>query len=291
MTEAELRKILAVAAEAAAAAGSYIRARVDEEKQVKTKSSPSDLVTDVDPACEALIRDRVRQSFPDHAWLGEESTGIGQAASMEAAERGAQADHLWVVDPLDGTTNFVCGMPLSTVSVAYAERGQVMAGVIVDPYRGEVFLGARGLGAWRCDLDTALAFSRHPSDPLPGVRMTVSTAARVEDSVVATGFPSRLPARDQSTAAGMRIAGRAKNLRALGSAALHMAYVACGRLDAFWEYDLNAWDLAAGALLVEEAGGVVEDLGGGAYRLQVRDVLAAGQRGLAEHIRELLRVP
>jgi myo-inositol-1(or 4)-monophosphatase len=290
-TTHDWQRLLAVAVEAAAAAGSYIRSRVDAVKEVHTKSSPSDLVTDVDPACEAMIRQRISAAFPGHAWLGEESTGAGQAASMAAAERGAGEAHLWIVDPLDGTTNFVYGIPLSTVSVAYARQGRVDIGVIVDPYRAEVFFAARGHGAYRAGLEQTLAWTSNPSEPLPGQRITASTTRTLEESVVATGFPTRLPARRQSTVAGMRIAERVKNLRALGSAALHLAYVACGRLDAFWEYDLNAWDLAAGALLVEEAGGVVRDISGGGYHLGLRDILAAGQPALAAAIAEALAGP
>jgi myo-inositol-1(or 4)-monophosphatase len=286
-----LQRCLAVAAEAALAAGAYFRSRLDTDKEVHTKSSPSDLVTDVDPKCEEMIRSAIRSAFPDHAWLGEESTGAGHEASSRAAAAGVTAPALWIVDPLDGTTNFVYGIPLSTVSIAYAENGVVKVGIVYDPYREESFVAVRGQGARIVPTAELRRWTDRPEGTLPGQPIRVSEVQRIGDSVVATGFPTRAEARQWTTQAGIQLAGRVKNLRALGSAALHLAYVACGRLDAFWEYDLNAWDLAAGALLVEEAGGCVRSLHGGGYHLELRDIVASGHPALCDAIAEAVVGP
>ncbi|GGI98845.1 inositol-1-monophosphatase [Alicyclobacillus cellulosilyticus] len=284
-----------VAVRAALAAGDYFRSRLDTKLEVKTKSSPSDLVTDVDPECERRIRATIHACFPDDEVLGEESTAPGMEASLAAAQAVADAPRLWVVDPLDGTTNFVYGMPLSAVSIAYAEHGEVQCGVVYDPYRGEVFLAQRGTGAWRltageaaqwCAAETPVSLAEAAARWL---RLRASTEASLAGAIVATGFPSRQAARDQTLTAGMRLTGRVKNLRALGSAALHLAYVAAGRLDAFWEYDLNAWDLAAGVCLVTEAGGHVQQIGGGTYHLAARDILVCGRPELAQALDAALR--
>ncbi|MCL6446502.1 MAG: inositol monophosphatase [Alicyclobacillus sp.] len=285
----DLRAVLQVAAAAALEAGDYFQAKLDEVKQVKTKSSPSDLVTEVDPACERMIRTRIHAQFPDHAVLGEETTAPGAEASAAAVSAVAAAPSLWIVDPLDGTTNFVYGIPLSAVSIGYAEAGELRIGVIYDPYRQEVFYAVRGSGAWlatKVEMQAWLA--QGGTAPWPGRRLAVSTQTELAGSVVATGFPSRASARDKAIAAGLAICGRAKSFRAFGSAALHLAYVACGRIDGFWEHDLNAWDLAGGVLLIQEAGGTVASLSGEAYHLETRDVVATGHSALAETIRSAI---
>ena len=276
---------LIVALEAALSAGDYFYSRVDTVKQVKMKSSLSDLVTDVDPECERLIRERIRTDFPGDVILGEESTAPGSAASVEALARVEKEPRLWIVDPLDGTTNFVYGLPLSVVSIAYAEHGDVLVGVIYDPYRQEVFFGVRGEKAHLSGRAAVVEWLQDPSRPLPGRELGVSTRSMLKEAVVATGFPTRAEAREQTTAAGLRLAGEVKSLRSFGSAALHLAYVAAGRLDGFWEYDLNAWDLAAGTLLVELAGGVCQDMNGTVYALRVRDIVACGHPELAAKVR------
>ncbi|MCL6627121.1 inositol monophosphatase family protein [Alicyclobacillus shizuokensis] len=271
---------LAVAVAAALEAGRYFSSRLYNDKQVKSKSSPSDLVTDVDPKCEDIIRRHIRSSFADDAILGEETTEPGSDAARAAASQAVDQERVWVVDPLDGTTNFVQQIPLSAVSIAYAERGLPIVGVVFDPYRSEVFLGLRGQGAYLCSAEAAEAWMGRPDEPLPGVRLSASAQETVARSVIATGFPSRHPVRE-SRAAALAIASQVKSLRVLGTAAIEMAYVAAGRLDAYWEYDLNAWDLAAGALLVTEAGGIVLDVEEHPYDLTLRNVVAAGRESLA----------
>jgi myo-inositol-1(or 4)-monophosphatase len=309
LTHPSQQQRLAVALAAALDAGRYFCSRLYGDKQVKSKSSPTDLVTDVDPKCEETIRRHIRGAFPEDPILGEESTEPGSAAAHRAATAAMQEERIWVVDPLDGTTNFVQQIPLSAVSIAYAERGCPRVAVIFDPYRSEVFLAVHGAGAYLCrepEAERWLATrERNGHDErddydkcdgrdgsatasatdLPGVRMTVSEQVRLQRSVVATGFPSRMPARLTRDPA-LRVSAEVKSLRAFGTAALHMAYVASGRLDAYWEYDLNAWDLAAGALLVREAGGLVQDIDGSDYDLTVRNVLAAGRSELLEELRK-----
>lgn len=281
--------LLQVAVTAAQKAGDYFQSRLFGAKDVKTKSSRSDLVTDVDPACEKMIKETILQAFPTHQILGEESVAPGADASAEAVDEVAEADHLWIVDPLDGTTNFVYSMPLSTVSIGYAERGRLVAGVIYDPYRSEIFLALAGQGAYLATMQEAAVWALHPSTELPGTKLSCSGEEEIEGAVVASGFPTRGESRAKTTEVGLLLANRVKNMRALGSAALHLAYVSCGRLDAFWEYDLNSWDLSAGVLLVTEAGGVAMDIQGNPYTLRTRDIVVAGTKMLASELAEAVR--
>lgn len=283
MTIRDLR-VLATAISAAIEAGRHFSARLHAAKVVRTKSSPGDLVTEYDSACEESIRRQIHSIFPAHTVLGEESTAPGAAASEAAAKAVNLAEHLWIVDPIDGTTNFVHQLPLSVVSIGYATGGQLQTGVIFDPYRDEIFCGERGLGAFAASSAEAEAWAQAPTEALPGRKLAASQAVGLRGSVVATGFPSRSTVPIETTRVALELSRKVKSLRAFGAAALHMAYVASGRLDGFWEYDLNAWDLAAGALLVAEAGGTVEDLNGNAYSLLTRDVVAAGQLGLATEL-------
>jgi myo-inositol-1(or 4)-monophosphatase len=281
---------LATALDAALTAGDYFQTRVDSDFTVKAKSSPADLVTDIDQACERLIHERIVKDYPDHQFLGEESTLPGSLASMEATRKVVSAKHLWIVDPIDGTTNFVQGMPLSVVSIAYAEQGDVKVGAIYDPYRKEVFYAVRGKGAFCANSAQIREWIKHPSDSLVGVRLAASAEERLSHSVVATGLPSRAPHREAVTLAGLRLSMQLKSFRALGAAALHLAYVAAGRIDGFWEYDLNAWDVAAGVLLIREAGGYVKELGHGQYHLGTRHIVAAGRERLAHQIESIVNV-
>ncbi|WP_231493529.1 inositol monophosphatase family protein [Alicyclobacillus macrosporangiidus] len=284
MLSEHLIQCLATAAEAALEAGDYFRSRVDSIQDVKAKSSPNDLVTDVDPACEAMIRRRIAERFPDHDVLGEETTAPGAAASAAAAEQVWNRPHLWIVDPIDGTTNFVHHLPLSVVSVAYAAGGEIQAGVVYDPYHREVFYAARGFGAYLAGAEAMRGWIGAPSaEGLPvGVRLEASRVEHLKRAVVASGFPTRSRTYERTTANTAKLFGRVKSIRALGSAALHLAYVAAGRIDGFFEYDLNAWDVAAGALLVQEAGGCIGEIGGGPYHLRVRDIAAGGNPALVQ---------
>jgi myo-inositol-1(or 4)-monophosphatase len=181
------------------------------------------------------------------------------------------AEYLWIVDPVDGTTNYVHGFPFYSVSIALAYRGQVIVGVVYDPSRDELFVAERGKGAY-----------------VHGRKMSVSSEKTLSQSLIATGFPAdpivALPANLKNMQA---LAPKVRNLRVAGSAALHLAYVAAGRLSGFWEHNLSAWDIAAGALLVEEAGGRMSDMENGPYRLAVRNVAATNGWIHEELIQEL----
>ena len=205
-----------------------------------------DLVTEADRASERLIVERLLASYPTHSIVAEE--GGGQKTSSE---------YRWYVDPLDGTTNFAHGFPAYNVTMALEKEGELIAGVIFDPLRNEMFEAERGAGA-----------------RLNGAPIHVSKTSRIEASLVATGFPSRKRHLNVNVHFYYQLAMLSHGVRRAGSAALDLAYVACGRLDAFWEFSLNPWDMAAGVLLIREAGGAVTDMHGGALDLRGPHVLA-----------------
>lgn len=264
----------AAAVNMASKAGEYMQSKLGKAAEVRTKTTLHDLVTEVDKHTEKLIRNLIHTYFPEHAILGEESVEPGSEAARRALETIGEEEYVWIVDPIDGTTNFVHGMPFYSVSIALARRGDVIAGVVYDPSRNEMFVAERGKGAY-----------------VHGRRLSVSGEERLSDSLVATGFPTEreraLPAALQSIAA---VAPQVRNVRAAGSAALHLAYVAAGRLSGFWEANLNPWDLAAGMLLIEEAGGRVTAMNGAPYSLEVRDVAATNGR-IHDALIELLQQP
>jgi myo-inositol-1(or 4)-monophosphatase len=253
------KSFTAVAISAAAKAGEWIRSKLGDFKQLNTKYSSHDLVTEVDKGAEKLIRKLIHTHFPEHAILGEEGVEPGPAASAEALEQVSEAEYLWIVDPLDGTTNFVHSFPLFSVSIALARKGEVVVGVVYEPNHDEMFVAEKGKGAY-----------------LRGKPIRVSNQTALVESLIATGFPTdrqhALPANLKGIQA---LSPKVRNLRVTGSAALHLAYVASGRLTGFWEIGLNPWDIAAGALLIQEAGGKVTDTLGGPYSLFVKNVAAS----------------
>ncbi len=215
-----------------------------------------DVVTVADRTVEKLIRTRLGEAFPEHGIYGEEGT----RERMEQEFR-------WYVDPLDGTTNFAHGFPQFCVSMGLEQRaadlkpdedGTLLAAVIYDPMRDELYLAEQDRGA-----------------TLNGKALRVSKTAELAEALVATGFPSRKRHQSPNIHFYHEFTLRSHGVRRAGSAALDLAYVAAGRLDAFWEFNLNPWDTAAGILLVTEAGGRVSDFGGGAFRLDSREVLAS----------------
>ncbi len=226
------------------------------EKGVKTEyKGDVDLVTEADRASEALIKRRLAEAFPEHGIYGEEGT----------RER-MSGEYRWYVDPLDGTTNFAHGFPAFCVVLGLERRtpgltddedGEMLAGVIYDPLRGELFSAERGKGAW-----------------LNGRPIHVSKARKLQEALTATGFPSQKRHRSPNVHFYHEITLRSHGVRRAGSAALDLAYVACGRLDGYWEFNLNPWDTSAGYLLVEEAGGTVTHFDGGKFTLDSREVLA-----------------
>jgi len=252
----ETAAVLRVAEAAARAAGRLMAAKVGAEV-VQVKDYAADLLTAVDTECEEVIRKTVFEAFADHAFLGEESVGSREA--MDALIAGA--GWLWVVDPIDGTTNFVSGQPMSAVSIGVAFNGTLYAGVIYDPFRDELFSASLGAGA-----------------SLNGAPISIS-AARVPtlaNAVVASGAPPN-PRSSAPCFRAMSLLAppRSRSVRILGTAAISLAWVACGRLDAWFEPDLSPWDSAAGALLVREAGGRVTDCEGQEYVLGTRPVCSS----------------
>lgn len=273
--------ILETAIRAALDAGNYLKSRYQTELVVKEKTSLSDVVTDVDPHCEKLIRGRIKSMFPEHDFLGEEAVAPGKDASIEATGHILEADAVWIVDPLDGTTNFVHAIPLSVVSIAFASQGRIETGVIFDPYRDEVFFAQRGAGAYAAFADEVQDWLQHPADKLPGSQIHSSKVSTLDRAVMATGLPIRHAHRDQVMMRTTELINQVKSLRNLGAAALHLAYVGAGRVDGFWEYELNVWDVAAGVLIVNEAGGFVAALDGDSYDLSTRNIVACGRGDLA----------
>jgi myo-inositol-1(or 4)-monophosphatase len=252
------KSFTAVAINTASKAGEWIQSKLGDFNSLNTKYSSHDLVTEVDKGAEMMIRNLIQTHFPHHSILGEEGVEPGPEASAQALKDVSDAEYLWVVDPLDGTTNFVHGFPFFSVSIALAHKGEVIVGVVYNPLHNELFVAEKGKGAY-----------------VRGRRMQVSSETKLEESLIATGLPA-----DRNGALPVNLRGlnalcpKVRNIRVAGSAALHMAYVAAGRLSGFWEIGLNSWDMAAGALLVQESGGSVTDTEGNPYTLKVRNVLA-----------------
>lgn len=206
--------------------------------------SRNDFVTEVDKAAEKEIIFNLRKAYPDHSFHGEEG----------GTQQGKNSDYEWIIDPLDGTTNFIHGVPHFSISIACKYKGQLEHAVIIDPIRREEFTASRGRGA-----------------ALNGRRIRVSSRRSLDGALIGTGIPFNGYALEHISnylACVQEIAGQTAGIRRCGSAALDLAYVAAGRFDAFWEMNLKEWDLAAGALLVKEAGGLVSDFNGGATYME-----------------------
>jgi myo-inositol-1(or 4)-monophosphatase len=230
-----------IAREAGALLAKYFERRVTFELK-----GEHDLVTEADRASERLVIERLRSHFPSHSIVAEEGGG-----------HTGTSDYCWYVDPLDGTTNFAHGFPMYNVTLALEHAGSLVAGVIFDPEHNEMFSSERGSGAY-----------------MNNRRIRVSKVNRIEDALVATGFPSKKRHQDVNVHFYYQLAMITHGVRRAGSAALDLAYVASGRLDAFWEFGLNPWDMAAGILLIEEAGGKCSDMKGAPATLRGPHLLA-----------------
>jgi myo-inositol-1(or 4)-monophosphatase len=240
------RDFLPGMAEVAREAGALLMDYFVQRVKIEYKGE-ADLVTVADRTSEALIRDRLRQRWPGFDMLGEEG-GLQDTGS----------DYRWYIDPLDGTTNFAHGFPVFCVSMGLDYKGERIAGVIYDPTRDELFAAEQGSGAF-----------------LNQQRIRVSQIANLAESLVATGFPSHKRHKNPNIFFYHQITLHTHGVRRAGSAALDLCYVACGRLDGFWEFNLNPWDTAAGVLMVQEAGGRVTDFKGGPFQLDSRETLAS----------------
>ena len=236
-----------VAVELAEATGAMLRQELGRARRIEAKDSPINLVTEMDRRAEAIIVDRLRREFPDDAILAEE-----RGAS------GGRSGRRWIVDPLDGTTNYAHGVPIFAVSIALEERDRIVLGAIHDPNQRETFVAERGGGAH-----------------LNGARLAVSGTKRLDESLLATGFPYDIRATDDTNLSEFGVFSlRARSVRRMGSAVLYLAYLAAGRLDGYWEQRLGAWDIAAGALLIREAGGTVTAVGGRPLDLDAPSITA-----------------
>ena len=227
-------------------AGALLMRHFNRHIKIEYKGE-ADLVTVADRSSEELIRERIHQQWPGHGILGEEQ-GLS----------GAGSEYRWYVDPLDGTTNFAHGFPVFCVSLALEHKGQRIAGVVYDPTREEMFVAEQGSGAY---------LNQQP--------IHVSAVTRLAESLVATGFPSHKRHKNPNIHFYHQITLRSHGVRRAGSAALDLCYVACGRLEAFWEFKLNPWDTAAGVLMVQEAGGRVTNFAGGDFNIDSRETLAS----------------
>lgn len=241
--------MLTVAIEAAREAGRFLQRSVGKVRAVEVKHGEErNLVSEIDRGAEERIIAIIRRHYPSHAILAEESGGSQ-----------APAEYRWIIDPLDGTTNFLHGVPIFCVSIGIERKGELIGGVVYDPNQDELFSAEKGSGAF-----------------LNGKRLTVSTTSTLIDSLLVTGFPYNINENPGNAVEHfVHFLMAARGVRRLGSAALDLSYVAAGRFDGFWEVSLNPWDMAAGALFVREAGGTVTDMYGARLDIYRKTILAS----------------
>jgi myo-inositol-1(or 4)-monophosphatase len=240
-----------VAIRAARAAGRIHLQRLSHTS-ISRKSNPIDLVTEADHESEAAVIDVLHRAFPDHTILAEEGGGSAESVS----------EHRWIIDPLDGTTNFAHTYPQFCVSIAYERHGRIQAAVIFDAFKRELFTARRGAGSW---------LNRKP--------IRVTHVRTLDMALMATGFPyDRRERRRFYLAFWEAFMLRTHGVRRTGSAALDLAWVACGRVDGFWEFGLKPWDVAAGSLMVEEAGGHVSNMDGSTLNIGAAQIIASNGR-------------
>jgi myo-inositol-1(or 4)-monophosphatase len=240
---------LEFAVDLAREAGDILKHYIDREKHVELKGQ-ANLVTVADKESEALIIRRIRDRYPGHAILAEESGTSGA--------RDAQASK-WVIDPLDGTTNFAHQYPFFCVSIGFEQAGEILCGAVYDPCRDEMFSGGRGLGSF-----------------VNGQQLRVSNVDQLSSALILTGFPYGV--RQKMKAAMSQFEAflyASQAVRRGGSAALDLCYIALGRCDGFWEMDLHPWDTAAGLVILEEAGGIVTDFGGSPFSIYEKEIVAS----------------
>lgn len=265
-------KIIDLALSVAKKAGKLTIEQSQKPLKISEKSR-RELVTNVDKASEKLILAEIKKYFPSHAIIAEESTDLtalstNNSGNTSPAQNFAEAKYIWLIDPIDGTTNFAHGLPLYAVSIGVFKMdsvessknfeylsGELVAGVVYAPKLGEMFHAEKGKGAY-----------------LNGKKIKVSKVAEIKDSLSVTGFPAHH--RERNLPYFQAMLGESQAIRRLGSAAIDLCYVACGRFDTYWEFGLKPWDIAAGALIIEEAGGRVTDSNGEPLDLFGADILA-----------------
>jgi len=264
--------MLIIATKAARKAGTIInRASQDVGSLTVHSKTFNDFVSDVDRAAEQAIIDVLKDAYPDHGFLGEES-----------GESNQEAENIWIIDPLDGTTNFLHNFPQYCVSIALQQKGVLTQAVIYDPVRNDLFTATKGRGAFLNDK-----------------RIRVTNRAKLQDALVATGFPYRDFTHLETYLDMLRdMIKKTTGIRRPGSAALDLAYVAAGLVDGFFEINLSSWDIAAGALIVQEAGGIVGDFEGNESWLKTGNIVAGNPKVfaqmlqvLAPHLTDALKTP
>ncbi len=243
-----MNPMLNIAIRAARVAGDVIIRQIDHVQDLPvTKKSRNDFVTEVDKHAEIAIIDTLRNSCPNHAFLAEESGQQGDSP------------YLWIIDPLDGTTNYLHGFPQYAVSIALQHKGELIQAIVYDPLRQELFTASRGEGAM-----------------LNNRRIRVSKQKSLEGALLGTGFPFKEQERlDEYLESFKALFPMTAGIRRAGAASLDLAYVACGRLDGFWEFGLKPWDMAAGALLIKEAGGMISGICGNENYMETGNIVAA----------------
>lgn len=247
-----MHPVINIAVKAARRAGQIINRASNDIDSLKVSSKqPNDFVTEVDRAAEAAIIEVLQEAYPNYGILAEES-------GSTPARNGGDTEYQWIIDPLDGTTNFIHGLPQYAISIALARGNILEHAVVYDPNRNELFTASKGSGAF-----------------LNERRIRVSRRIRLNEALIGTGFPYReFDKIDLYLSIFKELAEKTAGQRRPGAASLDLAYVACGRYDGFWEFGLAPWDMAAGALLISEAGGLVSDLRGEANYLETGNIIA-----------------
>ncbi len=253
-----------LAISAATGAGKILKDSFGKSHTIKTKEGRHNLVTESDTACEALILSHIKMEYPNHNFLAEES-----GVSIKS-----ESEFLWVIDPLDGTVNFAHHIPMFAVSIACVKKGQVISGVILHPLLNELFVAEKGNGAY-----------------LNGVKITVTETKELDKAILSTGFPyNAFEDPHKCIELFTHFIKEGLPIRRIGSAALDLAYLASGRYDAFWEVSLQAWDFAAGMLLIQEAGGTCSSFDGNALSLKESPILASNthlHESMIHHIKSI----
>lgn len=246
---------LKLAKEVALEAGALINSYVGTSLKVKEKDSSFDVVTDIDNTTEMLIKRRFSEATPQHKFLGEEESFDNKDNLKERIKQAQSEEYTWIIDPIDGTSNFVQEVPIYSVSIALAHYGEIILGVIYDPSHDELYYAEKDKGAF-----------------MNGEPISVSMTTKLNQSVIGTGFTTKPDARVKNLAAHQTLSVHCRSIRAFGSAALHSAFVASGKLTAFVQHGLYIWDTAAGALLIQEAGGKVTDTKGSLFDLNTENI-------------------
>ena len=278
---------MTVAQRAAMAAGGIIRTHLgcsseagggsDHRIDFEVKTTIKDIVTQYDSQAQAAVEDIIRGAFPEHSFLGEENVAPGAAASEQALLEALQetsSGFVWICDPIDGTANFASGLPLCGVTLSVIFKGTPIVGVIYDPNADEMFSAIRGQGAF---LNNNVPIS------------AAKTITNIKDAIVNAGCPADPNAFEISMKGALALNSECRGLRMIACSALTTAWIAAGRMTAHFGYDLSSWDLVAGALIIQEAGGLVTDLDGSPYKVTTRNMLCSNGGGVHYQILQVLK--